>query len=196
MTPDLADSLGVKPDTRARWSPRRPPNPRPPTAGVKVGDVIEAVERRGGGRSARSRPPHRRVRPEEDRDADAVARRQGAEDRRDAGRDAVRQARWRPPNRRAEADDEPETELAKLGLELEAAKGGGVKVVSASKPDSAAAERGHRGRRRDRRRRRQGGRQTRRCCGGARRRQGAPAASRCFCRVRSRISRCASWLFR
>ena len=192
VTPDLADSLGVKPDTGALVAKETAESPG--RQGRRKG------RRRHRGRRRRSRSPiprelARRIAalgPEEDRVADADARRQGAEVRRDARRHAVRpRARGRRRRERPRPSDDAASGLAKLGLELEAAKGGGVKIVSVA-PDSAASERGleagdvivdaggkevsqpDRGRR------------------GVRRRQERRAGRRCCCGSNP-ISRCASW---
>ena len=66
VTPDLADSLGVKNASGALVAKETANSPAE-TAGVKVGDVITAVNGDNGRRSEGTRAPHRRPRAEEDR---------------------------------------------------------------------------------------------------------------------------------
>ena len=87
VTPDLADSLGVKNASGALVAKETTGSPAA-TAGVKVGDVITAVERRNGRRSQGSGPAHRRARAEEVRRSRDLAQRRAADHRRDARRHA------------------------------------------------------------------------------------------------------------
>ncbi len=135
VTPDLADSLGVKPDTGALVAKENEDSPAA-KAGVKVGDVIGAVngETVAGPRELARRiaalGPTKTVKLTLSRDGreQTVEATLGAmpSDR------AVAAAPAPAPTESAEAD------LGKLGLELAAAEGG-VKIVSVT-PDSAAAQ--------------------------------------------------------
>jgi serine protease Do len=140
VTADLADSLGVKPDTGALIAKETTDSPAS-KAGVKIGDVIEAVDAqsvadpRDLARKIAAFGPKKTV--------SLTLMRDGKEQKIDvtlgvmpsdgllASADATS----------PEASDDATTGLAKLGLELEAAQGGGVKIVSVA-PDSAAADRG------------------------------------------------------
>ncbi len=139
VTPDLAESLGVKPDTGALVAKESDASPAA-KAGVKVGDVIEAVN---GEVVASPRELARRIAafgPE--KSVSLTLARDGKEQKVDVTLGAM-------PNEPAIAAVTPapeengtdETTLGKLGLELEPAKGGGVKVLTVE-ADSAAAQRG------------------------------------------------------
>ncbi len=138
LTPDLAESLGVKPESGALVAKQTSQDSPAAQAGVKVGDVIEEVN---GDAIANPRDLARRIAalgPQ--KTASLKVWRDGKEQQVNVTLGAM-------PSDRALAvaepspGAEPETALGKLGLELEAAKGGGVKIVSVEE-DSAAAQRG------------------------------------------------------
>jgi len=140
VTPDLADSLGVKPDNGALVAKETAESPAA-RAGVKVGDVIEAVD---GQNVADPRDLSRRIAALGPKKAVSLTlSRDGKEQKIDVTLGAMPSDRVLATAAEAtpEASDEGDAGLSKLGLELETAKGGGVKIVSVT-PDSAAAERG------------------------------------------------------
>ncbi len=139
VTPDLADSLGVKPDAGALVAKETDGSPAA-EAGVKVGDVIEAVN---GDAVASPRDLARRIAafgPQ--KSVTLTVTRDGKEQKLDVKLGAM-------PNEPVTAAIDPapdesqpgQSALGKLGLELEPAKGGGVQIV-AVEADSAAAQRG------------------------------------------------------
>ena len=140
VTPDLADGLGVKPDTGALVAKETAESPAA-KAGVKVGDVIEAVDDKA---VADPRDLARRIAalgPK--KTVSLTLMRDGKEQKFDVMLGVMPSDRVLADAAEAnpEASDDGESGLAKLGLELEPAKGGGVKIVAVA-PDSAAFERG------------------------------------------------------
>jgi serine protease Do len=140
VTPDLADGLGVKPDTGALVAKETAESPAA-KAGVKVGDVIEAVDDkavtdpRDLARRIAALGPKKTV--------SLTLMRDGKEQKFDVmlgvmpSDVSLAAAAESNPG----SSDDAETGLAKLGLELEPAKGGGVKIIAVA-PDSAASDRG------------------------------------------------------
>jgi serine protease Do len=139
VTPDLADSLGVKPDTGALVAKETSDSPAA-QAGVKIGDVIEAVD---GQTVSSPRDLARRIAalgPK--KSVGLTLSRDGKETHLDVTLGAM-------PSDKAlalvepqpTATPEPASVLGKLGMELEPAKDGGVRIVSVES-DSAAAQRG------------------------------------------------------
>jgi serine protease Do len=140
VTPDIADSLGVKPDTGALVAKETAGSPAL-SAGVKVGDVIEAVD---GAIIADPKDLARRIAAFGPKKAVSLTlMRDGKEQKIDVtlGVMPTDRALQEASDASPEAGEDSATGVAKLGLELEAAKGGGVKIVSVS-PDSPAAEHG------------------------------------------------------
>ncbi len=138
VTPDLADSLGVKPDTGALVAKEAADSPAA-LAGVKVGDVIATVngDAVNGPRELARRiaafGPKKTVSLALTRDGKP----QTVQVTLGVMPSDAKLAAAAPPPAAAGADD---SDLAKLGLELEAVSGG-VKVASVE-PDSPAAQRG------------------------------------------------------
>ena len=140
VTPDLADGLGVKPDTGALVAKETAESPAA-KAGVKVGDVIEAVDDktvsdpRDLARRIAALGPKKTV--------SLTLIRDGKEQKFDVMLGVMPSDRVLADAAEANHDsaDDAASGLAKLGLELEPAKGGGVKIVAVA-PDSAASERG------------------------------------------------------
>jgi len=138
VTPDLADSLGVKSASGALVAKETANSPAA-NAGVKIGDVITAVN---GDPVADPRDLARRIAalgPQ--KTADLAIWRNGAQQTIAVTLGAMpmdKQANAETPARAEEA-----TPFAKLGLSLERARGaeGGVAVVDVD-PDGVAAERG------------------------------------------------------
>jgi serine protease Do len=140
VTPDLADGLGVKPDTGALVAKETAESPAA-KAGVKVGDVIEAVDDkavtdpRDLARRIAALGPKKTV--------SLTLMRDGKEQKFDVMLGVMPSDRVLADAADAnhESSDDAVSGLAKLGLELEPAKGGGVKIIAVA-PDSAASERG------------------------------------------------------
>ncbi len=137
VTPDLADSLGVKSASGALVAKETANSPAA-NAGVKIGDVITAVN---GDAVADPRDLARRIAalgPQ--KTADLAIWRNGAQQTIAVTLGAMpmdKEANAETPARAEEA-----TPFAKLGLTLERARGGeGVAVVDVD-PDGVAAERG------------------------------------------------------
>ena len=140
VTPDLADSLGVKAASGALVAKETPNSPAA-TAGVKIGDIITAVN---GDAVADPRDLARKIAalgPK--KSADLAIWRNGAPQTIPVTLGAM------PVDKEAmvdmghaKPDAEDPTSFAKLGLSLERARGqDGVSVVSVD-PDSVAADRG------------------------------------------------------
>ncbi len=138
VTPDLADSLGVKPDSGALVAKESAESPAA-LGGVKVGDVINSVD---GEAVNNPRDLARRIAAFGPKKTVTLAL------SRDGKAQTVQVMLGAMPAdaKVAEADPAPaptgvdSNDLGKLGLELEAGRGG-VKVLSVE-PDSPAAERG------------------------------------------------------
>ena len=137
VTPDLADTLGVKPDTGALVAKETADSPAA-KAGVKVGDVIAEVN---GEAVADPRDLAKRIAAlGPSKTAALTVSRDGKTQKIDVPLGAM------PADQTATAEAAPEpaeskSALANLGVELEADKDGGAKILSVD-PDSAAAERG------------------------------------------------------
>jgi serine protease Do len=139
VTPDLAESLGVKADTGALVAKETANSPAA-TAGVKVGDVITSVN---GAAVADPKELARRIAALGPKKvAELAISRNGAQQTIDVTLGAMptekqQQASLETPSHPAEDS------LAKLGMKLARAKEGeeGVRVTDVD-PDSAAAERG------------------------------------------------------
>jgi serine protease Do len=139
VTPDLAESLGVAPESGALVSKQTADSPAA-QAGVKVGDVIEAVN---GDSVSNPRDLARRIAalgPQ--KTASLTVWRDGKQQKVDVTLGAMPSDRALALTEPAQPpSSDPESVLGKLGLELEAAKGGGVKIVGVEE-DSPAAQRG------------------------------------------------------
>jgi serine protease Do len=139
VTPDLADSLGVKNASGALVAKETANSPAA-TAGVKVGDIITSVN---GGAVADPRDLARRIAALGPKKiAELAVWRNGAQQTIDVTLGAM------PTEKQQQASLETpshpdEDSLAKLGMKLARAKEGdeGVRVTDVD-PDSAAAERG------------------------------------------------------
>jgi serine protease Do len=139
VTPDLADSLGVKADAGALVAKETPGSPAI-DAGVKVGDVIEAVN---GDQVADPRDLARRIAALGPKKIVSLTlTRDGKEQKVDVTLGDMPSDKALAAVAEAPSDENAASGgLGKLGLELEPAKGGGVKIVSVE-PDSPAAEHG------------------------------------------------------
>jgi serine protease Do len=139
VTPDIADSLGVK-DAEGALVAKETPNSPAATAGVKVGDVITSVN---GDKIADPKELARRIA--------ALGPKKVAELSlwRNGGQQTIDVTLGAMPTDKVmasmETPAEPDgaSQLAKLGLTLKKARDGedGVRVTAVD-PDSAAAERG------------------------------------------------------
>ena len=138
VTPDLADNLGVKPDTGALVAKESADSPAA-QGGVKVGDVIAEVN---GEAVASPRDLARRIAgfgPK--KSVSLTIARDGKPQKLDVTLGAMPSDATLADNEpSAEPSPEPATALGRLGLELEAGKDG-AKVTSVE-PDSPAAQRG------------------------------------------------------
>jgi len=140
VTPDLADSLGVKPDSGALVAKENASSPAA-IAGVKVGDVIQSVN---GDKVADPKELARRIAALGPKKvAELAIWRNGAQQTIDVTLGAMPVDQKQVASLEAPVVPEGSAQLAKLGLKLSRAKDGeeGVKVTAVD-PDSAAAERG------------------------------------------------------
>ena len=109
-------------------------------AGVKVGDVITAVNGEAVADPRDLARKHRRARPEEDRRARRSSRNGARDHRRDARRDAGRQAG--EGRRRPTADDGARRSAREARPDARAGAAAGRRRVADVDPDGAAAEKG------------------------------------------------------
>ena len=139
VTPDLADSLGVRPDSGALVAKETAESPAA-QAGVKVGDVISAVD---GAPVNNPRDLARRIAPlGPKKSVDLTLSRDGKETHLDVTLGAMPSDKaLAMTDPQPQATPEPASVFGKLGLELEPGKDGGVKIVSVD-GDSAAAQHG------------------------------------------------------
>jgi len=138
VTPDLADSLGVK-DASGALVAKETANSPAAVAGVKVGDVITSVN---GDKVADPRDLARRIAALGPKKlAELAIVRNGAGQTVDVTLGAMPADRQEA---RLEAPPAPErmSSLAKLGLKLQRGGGGEGVTVSEVDPNSSAAERG------------------------------------------------------
>ncbi len=137
VTPDLADSLGVKNASGALVAKETAKSPAE-AAGVKVGDVITAVN---GDTVADPKDLARRIAalgPQ--KTADLAIWRNGAQQTIAVTLGAMPMDK--EANAEAPAKAEEATPFAKLGLSLERARGGEGVAIADVDPDSVAADRG------------------------------------------------------
>ncbi|HEY1943623.1 MAG TPA: Do family serine endopeptidase [Roseiarcus sp.] len=140
VTPDLADSLGIKNASGALVAKETPNSPAA-NAGVKIGDVITAVngdtvtDPRDLARKIASLGPKK--------DAELSIWRNGSQQSISVALGEMPTDKEAMAETHAKPQHEEPTSFAKLGLSLERARGGqdGVTVVSVD-PDSVAADRG------------------------------------------------------
>ena len=138
VTPDLADSLGVKKAAGALVARRRPPIRPRRAPGVKIGDVITAVN---GDAVADPRDLARRIAalgPQ--KTAELAISRNGAEQTISVKLGAMPMDKEASAEAPAKADES--TPFARLGLSLERARGGEGVMVADVDPDGVAADHG------------------------------------------------------
>ena len=140
ITPDLAESLGVKPDSGALVAKENAASPAA-QAGVKVGDVIQSVN---GDKIADPKDLARRIAALGPKKVASLAIwRNGAATTVDVTLGAMPTDKAQMAALETPAVPEGTAQLAKLGLKLAHAKDGDEGVrVTAVEPDSPAAERG------------------------------------------------------